>query len=134
LLMFSHGALAHAGFDGPRAIDASNLARLRELGGLIGLTPGLPFHGGVLELKSAIDQIAMIPFEGRAGFDGIAIGTDFLELEGTLPGLGGAPAVVDWMLANFDSAAAIPLLDGNARAFLARAAGGGGFQRSDAAT
>ena len=39
LLMYSHGAVAHSGFDGPRALDVQNLARLRAAGSLIGLTP-----------------------------------------------------------------------------------------------
>jgi membrane dipeptidase len=124
LLMYSHGALAHAGFDGPRAIDVPSLTRLRALGGLIGLTPGMPFYQSGAEFQAAIEQVATIPFEGRMGYQGIAIGSDFLELDGTLPDLGDASAVVEWVSRTFDQAAAALLFEGNARALLAKAAGG----------
>ncbi len=125
LLMYSHGAVAHAGFDGPRAIDVQNLSRLRALGGLMGLTPGLPFHQSSDDLKSSIDQIAAIPFEGRLGYEGIAIGSDFLDpdLEGTLPDLGDAPAIVEWVSRTFDDTTAGLLLEANARRLPAGAVG-----------
>ena len=123
MLMFSHGAVAHAGFDGPRAIDVPNLTRLRALGGLIGLAPGRPFHQTAEEFKAAVEQVATIPFKGRVGYDGIAIGSDFLELDGTLPELGDASAIVEWVSRNFDQAAAL-LIQGNARAILGSVAGG----------
>jgi membrane dipeptidase len=125
LLMYSHGAVAHPSFDGPRAIDIPNLAQLRALGGLIGLTPGLPFHQNSDELKSSIDQVAAIPFEGRLGYEGIAIGSDFLgpDLDGTLPGLDDAQAIVEWVTRTFDDNTAALLLEANARRLLADAAG-----------
>jgi membrane dipeptidase len=124
LLIYSHGAVAHADFDGSRAIDLQNLARVRALGGLMGLTPGLPFHQSPDELKSCVDHVAAIPFEGRLGYEGIAIGSDFLELDGTLPDLDDAAAIVGWAARNFDEATAMLLIEGNARALLAKAAGG----------
>ena len=42
LLIYSHGAIAHSGSGGPRAIDRQNLARLRAVGGVVGLTPAHP--------------------------------------------------------------------------------------------
>ncbi len=122
-LMYSHGALTHPGFDGPRAIDVPSLTRLRALGGLIGLTPGMPFYQSGEEFKAAIEQVATIPFEGRVGYEGIAIACDFLELDGTLPDLGDASAILGWVTQNFDQAAAGLMIEGNARAFLAKAAG-----------
>jgi membrane dipeptidase len=97
---------------------------LRALGGLIGLTPGMPFYQSVEEFKAAIEQVATVPLDGRAGYEGIAIACDFLELDGTLSGLGDASAVLKWVSASFDQAAGALLIDGNARAFLAKAAGG----------
>ncbi len=125
LLIYSHGALAHAGFDGSRAIDLQNLARLRALGGLMGLTPGLPFHQSPDELKLAIDQVAAIPFEGGLGYEGIAIGSDFLdpELDATLPELGDALAIVEWVSRTFDDSTAALLLEANARRLLGESAG-----------
>ena len=106
--------------------DVSNLARLRALGGLIGLTPGMPFYQSEEEFKATIEQVATIPFDGRSGYEGIAIGSDFLELEGTLPELRDALAIVEWLSLSFDENAAALLLSGNARAFLAKAGAAGG--------
>ncbi len=124
LLMYSHGAVAHSGFDGPRALDLENLARLRAAGGLVGLTPGPPFYQSVDDFKAAVDQVAAIPFETRLGYEGIAIGSDFIGLEATLPELGDALAIVEWVSRCFDDATAALLLEGNARRLLAKAVGG----------
>jgi membrane dipeptidase len=123
LLTYSHGALTRPGFDGPRAIDLENLARLRAKGGLIGLTPGLPFHENADQFKAAIDQVATIPFEGRAGYEGIAIGSDFPETNETLPGLGDAMELVEWVSRNLDDAPAALMLQGNAVRLLATSVG-----------
>ena len=103
--MYSHVPSTHPGFDGPRAIDLPNLTRLRALGGLIGLTPGMPFYQSGEEFKAAIEQVATIPFEGRVGYEAIAFACDFLGLDGTLPGLGDASAIREWASGNFDHAA-----------------------------
>ena len=124
LLMFSHGAVARPGLDAPRAINLENLARLRAKGGLIGLTPGAPFYESAEEFKSAVDQLAAIPFEGRVGFEGIAVGSDFLELDETLPGLGDAMAIVEWLTRTFDDGTAALLVEANGRRFLASSVGG----------
>ena len=120
LLMYSHGAIAHPGFEERRAIDLQNLARLRACGGLIGLTPGPPFYRSPDELESAIHQVAAIPFEGRVGYAGIAIGCDFLESDETLRGLENAVAIVDWLMKSFEPDASLLLIEANARRFLAK--------------
>jgi microsomal dipeptidase-like Zn-dependent dipeptidase len=122
--MYSHGAVARPGFEGPRAIDLENVARLRAKGGLIGLTPGPPFYESADDFKSAIDHVATIPFEGRVGYEGIAIGSDFLESDDTLAELGDTSAIVKWVSMAFDQTAAELLLEDNARQFLANASGG----------
>jgi membrane dipeptidase len=124
LLMYSHGSVAHPEFDGPRAIGLENLARLRTHGGLIGLTPGPPFHQSADELKSAIDHVATIPFEGRVGYEGLAIGCDFLDRDAALPELRDASAIIDWVSKTFDQPTAELVLEANARQFLANAVGG----------
>ena len=73
---------------------------------MIGLTPGPPFHQSPEELRSAIEQVAAIPFEGRVGYEGIAIGSDFLEFDETLPGLGDADSIGSWLSRTFDREAA----------------------------
>jgi membrane dipeptidase len=123
LLMYSHGAVAHGGFDTSRAIDATNLERLRSLGGLIGLTPAPPFHRSAEEFKAAIDQVATVPFEGRAGYEGIALGCDFLEIAEPLQHLADASQVVDWVSRSFDVDVASLVLETNARRLLAKAIG-----------
>jgi membrane dipeptidase len=122
--VYSHGTLIHAGFDSPRAITLENLTRLRALGGFLGLGISPPFFRGVEQVRAAFEAVAAIPFEGRIGHEGIAIGTDFLGVSQTLPGLGNAAEVVDWVQKTFDRPIAKALLHENAMELFARATGG----------
>lgn len=121
--VYSHGALRHEGFDSPRAITLENLGRLRELGGVIGFSVGPPFYTTADQLRAGIETAATLPIRGRAGFEGIAIGTDFLGVDQRLPGLGNVPDVVAWISASFDPAAASAIVRGNAFALIERALG-----------
>jgi len=121
--VYSHGAPAHAGFDGPRALPLDHLARLRALGGHVGIGVSPPFFQSPDQVGAAIEAVAALPFEGRAGIEGIAIGTDFLGVNATLPGLANAPEVIAWVEAHFDRPTASALLQDNARGLLARACG-----------
>ncbi len=121
LLAYSHGGVAHSGFDGPRALNHQNLARLRAAGGVVGLTPCAPYHQSPEELRAAIETVATIPFEGRLGHEGIAIGTDFLEVNQTLPGLGDADSIKKWLAQMFGAETAASLAEANARRLLERA-------------
>jgi membrane dipeptidase len=121
LLIFSHGALAHSGFDEPRAINHQNLTRLRAVGGVVGLTPCAPYHQSPEEFRAAIEAVATIPFEGRLGYEGIAIGTDFLEVSETLPGLGDAESIRTWLSQTFGAETAASLAHANSRQLMARA-------------
>jgi membrane dipeptidase len=121
LPVYSHGSPIHAGFETPRAIRLDNLHRLRALGGHVGVTPS--FFQSTAQLKEAVDLIASFPFQGREGAEGIAIGTDFMGVDRTLPGLGNAAEVVAWVQANFDRAIAKDILHDNALNLLARATG-----------
>ena len=120
--LYSHGSPVHPGFDSSRAITLENLRRLRALGGHVGLTPS--FFQSTGQFKEAIELVASLPFEGREGSEGIAIGTDFMGVDTTLPGLGNADEVVAWVQANFDRAMAKDLFHDNALGLIARATGG----------
>ena len=121
--VYSHGAPVHANYSKPRALTIDNLARLRALGGFVGLGVSPPFFQSPEQVKAAIEVVASHPFEGRIGFEGIAIGTDFLGVDRTLTGLGNADEVVAWVQSNFDRPTAKALIHDNARALIARATG-----------
>ena len=123
LPVYSHGAPVHSGFDRPRAITLDNLRRLRALGGYVGLSVSPPFFESTNQIQQAVEVVSSIPFEGREGPEGIAIGTDFMGVDQTLPGLGNATQVVAWVLANFDRPSAKALIHDNAMALMARASG-----------
>ena len=121
--IYSHGAPVHEGFATPRAITRDNLRRLRALGGVVGFSVGPPFFDTADQLRSALEDAASLPFKGRTGFEGIAIGTDFLGVDDTLPGLGNAEDVLAWLSATFDAPTALALAHDNARGLLERALG-----------
>jgi len=121
--VYSHGALSHEGFSKPRALTLGNLARLRALGGVIGFGVSPPFYDRPEQLKAGIETAASLPFRGRAGFAGIAIGTDFLGVDRTTPGLASASEVVSWIESAFDPETALALIQRNAQQLLARAVG-----------
>ncbi len=121
--LYSHGALEHEGCSAPRAITRDNLRRLRGLGGTIGLGIGPPFYPGIESLREGVETIAALPFRGRPGFEGIALGTDLLGVDETAPGLGNAPEIVETITRSFDPGIASALLRENAEALLGRAVG-----------
>ena len=123
LPVYSHGAVWHEGFATPRAITFENLRRLRALGGLAGLSVGASFYASPAEFRAGIEAAAAVPFLGRPGFEGIAIGTDFMGVNAVAPGLGNAPEVVAWLASAFEPEIAHALIEGNARGLLARAVG-----------
>jgi hypothetical protein len=100
-----------------------NLRRLRALGGTIGFGVSPPFYEAPEALRAGIEAAAALPFLGRPGYDGIALGTDFLGVDRTAPGLGHAAEVVSWVQSAFDPAAAALLIRDNARRLLARVVG-----------
>jgi membrane dipeptidase len=123
LLVYSHGGVARPGRDDPRALSQDNLVRLRALGGVVGLTAAAPHHATSEELKAAIETVASVPFLGRAGYQGIAVGTDFLGAGQTTPGLGDVTQLTKWLRSNFAEPTAAQLIAENARRLLTRAAG-----------
>jgi membrane dipeptidase len=123
LPVYSHGALCHEGFSTPRALTRDNLKRLRALGGVVGFSVGPPFYAAPEPLRAGIESAAAIPFLGQPGFEGLAIGTDFLGVDQTLPGLGHVAEVVAWLSSSFGPAESAALIQGNARRWLTQAVG-----------
>ena len=123
LLLYSHGAPVHEGFATPRALNHDNLVALRAGGGVIGFTPGRPYHRTPAELRAGIEAAASVPFEGRQGYEGIAIGCDFLGVEQTLPRMDNVTQVRKWITRRFDRETAVMLLAANGQRLLVRAAG-----------
>lgn len=124
LPVYSHGGLRRFDFDRPRALTVENLGRLRALGGTVGFGVTPPFLAELDQLRSSIEACAEIPFLGRPGFEGIAIGTDFLGVDATLPGLANADEVIAWVESTFPTEASSAILNGSARALIERAIGG----------
>jgi membrane dipeptidase len=123
--VYSHGGLRHDGFVSPRALTLENLERLRRLGGVVGFSVGPPFYETAAQIREGIEAAAALPFEGRPGFEGIAIGTDFLGVDQTLPGLSNVEGVVAWLRDSFAPESADALTSGNARRLIERAVGVG---------
>jgi membrane dipeptidase len=124
LPVYSHGGLRRFDFDHPRALTVENLARLRALGGVVGLGVTPPFIADADQLRTSIEAVAEVPFLGRPGFEGIAIGTDFLGIDATLPGLANAGEVLAYVQSTFSPEAALAILHTNASGLIERAIGG----------
>jgi membrane dipeptidase len=124
-LAYSHGAVAHPGYP-QRSLSAEGLARLRALGGFLGLTPA--FFDSADAFRGALESAAAVPFLGRAGYEGICMGTDLLGVDDNPAGLGNAPEVAAWAEATFTPDIAAALVHGNARRLIERAVGATGWQ------
>ncbi len=116
--VYSHGAPRHDAFASPRAISLDNLRRLRALGGTVGISVSPPFFETLDQVKRGIETVAEIPLRGQAGYEGIAIGTDFLGVDQTIAGLENVPAVVSWVSSEFDARVASLLIEKNARTLI----------------
>jgi membrane dipeptidase len=123
LLVRSHGTIETPHRAVVTGLSAENLQRFRALGGVVGLSPGLPFFDSPEEFRDGIEAIAAVPFRGLAGYMGIGIGTDFLNLEQSLPHLGNVSRLTEWLAANFPPDVAASLIRGNACTLLVHAAG-----------
>jgi membrane dipeptidase len=119
--VYSHGALVHPGFDHPRALTPDNLARLRALGGVVGLTPA--FYDDAEGFRRGIESVMSLPYLGRAGHEGICIGTEFLGVDRNPPGMGTAPEVVAWAESTFGPDVATALVHENGRRLIEGAIG-----------
>jgi membrane dipeptidase len=123
LLVRSHGTIETPRRPVVTGLSAENLQRFRALGGVVGLSPGLPFCGSPEEFRAGIEAIAAVPFRGLAGYTGIGIGTDFLNLEQALPHIENVSRLTEWLAANFTPDVAARIIRDNACTLLVHAAG-----------
>jgi membrane dipeptidase len=123
LLVRSRGSIELPDHPAGTGMSGDNLSRFRALGGVIGLSVGLPEFSSTEGLQAGIEKAASVPFQRRPGYEGIGLGTDFLNLEQTLPGLETVAGVSGWLERSFSDAIARSLAQGNARDLLLRAAG-----------
>jgi membrane dipeptidase len=100
-----------------------NLVRMRSRGDVIGLSIGPPWFETIEDVRDAIDRVAEIPFCGRAGYEGVGIGTDFLNRERSFPGLEDVEGVLKWLAGSFPPEIAQQLACGNSRALIFRMIG-----------
>jgi membrane dipeptidase len=128
VLLSSHGPLGglaaeSMGMMGTAAAAHENLRRFRDLGGVIGISPGPPAVASAEALRETIEAIASIPLLGRPGYEGIGIGTNFLRLSALLPELTDVARLIAWLVRTFGAEAGRDLGERSARRLLARAAG-----------
>jgi membrane dipeptidase len=123
LVAVSHGTGSYQALLDGSSQDAWNLVGVRSCGGVIGLTPGLPGCATPDELKQLIQTVADLPFEGHAGYEGIAVGSDLLSAERTAPGLASARDITRRLGQEFDRKTAAAIVAGNARRILFRSVG-----------
>jgi membrane dipeptidase len=123
LLVRSHGTIETQSRPVVTGLTAENLQRFRALGGLVGLSPGFPYFNSPEEFRDGVETIAAVPYRGNASYAGIGVGTDFLNLELSLPTLENASRLTAWLAANFPPDIAARLSRANAQTLLVHAAG-----------
>jgi membrane dipeptidase len=123
LLVRSHGSIDGPGLSGGTGLTGANADRLRALGGVIGLSAWADDLPSAEAFRAAIEDVASRPFEGRTGYEGIGIGTDYLNVERPIAGLETVDGVAEWLALNFGPDAAKALASDNAGKLMLRAAG-----------
>jgi membrane dipeptidase len=123
LLVHSHGRGREVAPAEPGGPGRQELERIRALGGVIGLTPCASAYPSPAELHAAIEALAAIPFEGRTGYEGLALGTDLLGTDHLTPSLDDFPRIVRWLGRSFQRPTAVALTASNARGLLLRSVG-----------
>jgi membrane dipeptidase len=123
LLVRSHGTIKTPRRTIVTGLEAKNLERFRVLGGVVGLSPGLPYFDSPEDFRDAVESIAAVPFRGNAGYMGIGIGTDFLNLKQSLPHLENVSRLTEWLVAEFAADIAARLISASILQLLLRAAG-----------
>jgi membrane dipeptidase len=124
ILMRSFGAFDPDDRQGNAGLARQNLTRFRALGGVIGLSVGAADFPTTEELRAGIERAAAIPFQGRPGYEGLGIGTNFIALDQPIRRLENVSRIVEWLTAEFAPEVATSLAQENARKVLLRSAGG----------
>jgi len=114
-LIHSHGSIDGLGGGFP--------GRFRALGGVVGLSVGPPAVESAGALKSRIEALAAVPFRGKTGYEGIGVGTDYLELDAAAAEFGEVGKVGEWLSKSFSPGVAAMLGFQNARRLVEAAAG-----------
>ena len=114
-LVHSHGAFEVLGPEFP--------ARFRALGGVIGLSVGLPAIDSAATLRARIEALAVVPYRGQAGYEGIGVGTDYLELDSTVAEFSEIGKVAEWLSKSFSPGVAAMIGFQNGRRLVEAAAG-----------
>lgn len=123
ILVRSCGGLDPDDRQGSAGLARQNLVRFRALGGVIGLSVGVADFPTSEELKGGIERAAAIPFQGRSGYAGIGIGTNFLTLEQANPRLENVSRITEWLTDEFGATVAASVARDNARKVLLRCSG-----------
>jgi membrane dipeptidase len=123
LLARSHGSIATPARPVAAGLGADNLRRFRALGGVLGLSVGPPFVNTAEDLRDAIEWAATMPLGDHSGYEGIGIGTDFLNLEGAIAPLENVTRVTEWLARDFPPSLAASLAHGSARKLILRLCG-----------
>ena len=123
LLIRSHGGIGTTNHEPGRGLSLENLGRFRALGGTLGLSVGPPHVDTPEALHAAIESAAALPLGSQPGHEGIAIGTDFLQLERSLEPLRDASRVAEWLSRMFPAAVAEALAHRTAWSLLLRLSG-----------
>lgn len=95
------------------------VGRLRALGAMIGVRPTSTAEGFLAEITA----LAASPFQGREGFEGIGIASDYLGVEEVAPELDEAAKLLDWIAAKLPAEATSRVVAVNARRFALHLAG-----------
>lgn len=119
----THGIGGDRGLLDGSSPEARILGEVRSRGGTVALTTGLAGSGTADDFKGLIEAVAALPFEGRPGYEGIAIASDLLGLEETAPGLSSAREIVRWLGRAFDPPTASAIAARNAESLLLRSVG-----------
>jgi membrane dipeptidase len=108
---------------GQLSLAQPDLCRFRALGGLLGLGPVTSEVESAGALREIIELVATVPWKGKAGYEGMGIGTGFLEVEAPAAPLATAFRLTEWLTATFPSEIATAIAGGNARKLLLEAIG-----------
>lgn len=123
LLIWSHATGDLRVLLDPASPGHENLRRFRALGGVLGITPGLPGCTSPDELKEVVERLSAIPSPDPSPGAGIAIASDLLGSSESARALRTVRDLTRFVAQTLDRPRSQPIIAGNARALLLRSAG-----------